>query len=136
MQILHGCSPFMLEPVIKSIGKDIVNLVANKLLNSTPEKIRDFSKELIDNASKALGIVAMRTEPKDNRYKLSEQFMVDIAIICTKSDYLDKKLYGVSLLSNINKKLTTRMIFSYTKKDLVIRLKEEDILSGILKGHP
>lgn len=52
------------------------------MMDSPPEVVRNFTKELIDNCTKALDTIWLRTEEEYDGYAKAERFQLEISFKC------------------------------------------------------
>jgi hypothetical protein len=136
MSIIDTISPYLLSRVIDKYAEGLIEFITNYLLKSPIEVVKAFSTDIIKSAYNAVQTLAKRTYYYEKASEIYEYFFLKIAIICIKTDFLERKLNGVSFLGDINKSIKSREFVKITKKELTTIIEEENIIEQIIKGHP
>jgi hypothetical protein len=98
--------------------------------------IRNFSKERFETINLALTEFLKRVKPSAERKYICEELQLNLTIRFLQSDFLDRKLYAVSLLTTLLKQSKHRVL-RRSVEELLGWVKEKGILPLIYneKSH-
>lgn len=137
MSIMANVVPYLLTSFARTTARRIMDLALERIKSFPSEQIRNFANDLIDNTHKALRGVLQYSCNIFTTQNKSESFLLDIAFLLVKSDFLERKLYGLSIISHFQSQLSSREQFVTVKKeDILDRIKGDKLMEGIMKGHP
>lgn len=119
MSIIEATTPYLLNSVVKRKGEDIIRTVIKYVLNSPSEIVKTFSSEVIKYMYNGVVTISKRLYSLSKSAEIFEKFYLQIALVCVKTDFLERKLNGVSFLGEINKSIKNKEFTVVTKADLV-----------------
>jgi hypothetical protein len=136
MTIIEAISPYLLNRTVQQYGDEIIRTVMHYMLESPIEIVKTFSAEMIQNVYSGVRHLAKRVYSRPIAVDLYERFLLKMAVVCVKTDFLERKLNGVSFLGEIHKLVKAKEFVKVGKKDLLDVIEQENIVEQILKGHP
>ena len=136
MSIIDAICPYLLNRTIDQFGDDIIRSAIFYMLESPPDVVKTFTSEMIQNVYSGVQHLSKRAYPRKEAVETYERFLLKIAILCLKTDYLERKLNGVSFLGEIHKLIKAKDFICVGKADLLEVIEHENIVEQILKGHP
>ena len=74
-------------------------------MNAPESHIRNIRKETIEIIVSKLNDILRRCMPGEDREKEINELNLDIALLYTKSQYLERRIHGIKLLFDIVKEL-------------------------------
>lgn len=76
--------------------------MGKKQLREAPEKsLRDVKRERIEAIIKSVDSLQRRITSKEDREKETETLRLDVALICLRSNYLERRIQGIRDLNSI-----------------------------------
>ena len=98
--------------------------------------IRNFTKERFEFVNKALMEFLKRIKPTAQRKAICEELQLGLAIRFLQSDFLDRKLYAVTVLTSLLKQSKHKGM-KRTFEELIDWIKEKKVLTSIYneKSH-
>lgn len=70
--------------------------VCTRALKEAPEKsLRDVRREQIENVIKSIDNFQRRTMTRDEREKMTEVIKLEVALMCLKSSFLERRIQGI-----------------------------------------
>ena len=119
MTIVEAIAPYLLNRTVDKYGEQIINLATQSLIGSTAEVLRSISLEMMKSVFGAVQILAKRLYSTAKASEIYETFFLNMAVTCVKTDFLERKLNGVSFLGDIYKGIKNKDFIHVTKKDIV-----------------
>ena len=104
--------------------------VCKKRLREAPEKsLRDVRREKIESIIKSIDNMQRRLLPKDEREKETEILRLEVALMCLKSSFLERRIQGIRDLNQIIK--NNRMFASknFSSKYLIEWFHDNQVFS-------
>jgi hypothetical protein len=100
------------------------------------QTIRNFSKERFELVNTALTEFLKRVRSAQDRKTACEELQLNLAIRFLQSDFLDRKLYAVSVLTSLLKQSKHRVLKRSTE-DLLRWVREKGVMAAIYneKAH-
>ena len=124
MNIISNCCPYLLGRFMRTDGKDFAQIALSFVLDAPAENIRNLSKEIMENIYKGFEQLAKRIYPQEKAQEYTEHFLLRVATIFISTDNLERKLHGVTILSEIFKKIKSKEFERITRKDLTDLLQK------------
>jgi ribosomal protein S17E len=124
MTIIAGISPYLLNSAVDKYGPQILERIEKFMMNSPPEIVKSFSSDMIKNVIAGYTALCKRLHNLTDAQALYEKLFLQIAVNCVKTDYLERKLNGVTFLSDIHKSVKNKELGYIDKKILVKALEE------------
>lgn len=106
------------------------------LLAAGENVIRDIDIDMIGLVYDAMLQTYKRTHDDEETYSKTETFILNMAIKCIKSEVLKRKMDGISLICQMHDKLNHNDLHYVTRENITDRIKNEDVLDSVMKGHP
>lgn len=76
--------------------------VCTRALKEAPEKsLRDVRRERIESVIKCIDNFQRRTMGRDEREKMTEVIKLEVALMCLKSSYLERRIQGIKDLNQV-----------------------------------
>lgn len=124
----------LVRPFIQQFGEKILSFVVDYALNDEINQLRNIDKLVLGNFLETIQNLALRIYPQEKALQRYQEVEVKLSIICIKSNILEKQLFGMKVINNIEKR--TRLTdLSQTKNRLAQLFKEKGLFSMIIKGH-
>jgi hypothetical protein len=124
MAIIEAITPYLLNRTVEQYGQDILDRVKNFMLNSPLDVVKTFSSEMIKNVYSGFTALAKRLHNSDQAAALYETFFLDLAVNCVKTDFLERKINGVTFLGDIYKNIKNKDFKEVDKKQLVKAIED------------
>ena len=105
IRILRHISDFLVEKVMKQHGKFLLFNLINYALNSTKRNLRIISSEQLNSVIFGIESLTKRLLSYFTGEKVLGYVMLNISLICLKSDVLEKQNFALKLFSRIEPKL-------------------------------
>lgn len=128
MTIIASITPYLLNSAIAKYGPQILERVENFMLNSPPDIIKGFSADMIKNVYAGYTALCKRLHNLLDAQAMYEKLFLQIAVNCVKTDYLERKLNGVTFLSDIHKSIKNKEMGFIDKKILVKAIEDGTLL--------
>ena len=135
MSILASSCPYLLRRFVMSTGKDLAELGMRYIFEAPTESLKNMSREVVESIYKAFEHLARRIYTVDKAKELTENFLLKVGMIFISTDNLERKLNGVTILSDIARKIKVRDFDRLTKRELAEIIEKDNILEQIIKGH-
>ena len=119
MSIMEAITPYLLNRTVDRFGEKIIKLATQSLLANGSDVLRTISLEMMKSLLGAIQILAKRLYSTGQASEIYETFFLNISVACIKTDFLERKLNGVSFLGEIYKGIKSKDYIHVTKKDLV-----------------
>lgn len=123
MCIIEKISPYLLNRTVEKFGASIVEYSTKYILSCTPDNLKTLSSETLKSVYTGICALARRVYPLSRADEITENFYLQMALLCIKTDYLERKLNGVTFLSEISKNIKYKE-FSHLKKSDLTELIE------------
>lgn len=123
MCIIESISPYLLNRTVEKFGAAIVENATKYILACTPDSLKTLSFETLKSVYSGIYALARRVYPLAKADEITETFYLQMALMCIKTDYLERKLNGVTFLSEISKNIKYKD-FSHLKKSDLTELIE------------
>jgi hypothetical protein len=136
MNIISNTAPYLLNSFILSYGKGIIEMAIKYVLEATSENIRHLTKEIVECIYKGVEELSKRVYSLDKSKEITERFLFRIALIFINTDFLERKLHGVTILGEIFKNIKKNEFEKITRGDITRLIEKESVLEQIIKGHP
>jgi ubiquitin carboxyl-terminal hydrolase 34 len=105
VECISTCYLVYHKEYIQEYGHKFVE-VCTRALKDSPEKIlRNVRREKIENIIKSIDKFQRRLITKDEREKQTEVLKLDIALLCLRSSYMERRIQGLRDLNNIIKNM-------------------------------
>lgn len=134
--IICNIARYCLNSFVQGYCVKMLTKCSESLLNAPENQIRDIDNDIIASVHDAMEQVFKRTFDSETTYSKTESFILDMAIKCVKSEVLKRKLDGITLLCQMNDKLVHNDLFFMDGEKIAKRIKKENILESVMKGHP
>ncbi len=86
---------------ISEYGPKFVD-VCTRALREAPEKsLRDMRRERIESIIKSIDNFQRRVISKDEREKMTEVIKLEVALMCLKSSFLERRIQGIRDLNSV-----------------------------------
>lgn len=119
MNIIESITPYLLNRAVRQIAQPILDKIENYMLNSPLDILKAFSSDMIKSVYSGFKVLAKRLYPQEEAEALYERFYLNIAVTCVKTDYLERKLNGVTFLGDIYKSIKSKELGCVDKKQLI-----------------
>ena len=98
-------APFLIyhKDFITDFGPKIVKECKRSLKDAPEKSLRDVRREKIEGVIKSIDNIEKRLIPKDERDRSTEILRLEVALICLKSSYLERRIQGIRDLNQIIK---------------------------------
>jgi ubiquitin carboxyl-terminal hydrolase 34 len=106
--------------------------VCTRALREAPEKsLRDMRRERIESIIKSIDSFQRRIISKDEREKMTEVVKLEVALMCLKSSFLERRIQGIRDLNGVIR--NNRMFNSktFTAKFLIEWMEQNGVYSQI-----
>lgn len=106
--------------------------VCTRALREAPEKsLRDMRRERIESIIKSIDSFQRRVISKDEREKMTEVVKLEVALMCLKSSFLERRIQGIRDLNGVIR--NNRMFNSktFTAKFLIEWMEQNGVYSQI-----
>ena len=127
MTIIAGITPYLLNNAIDKFGPIILARIEKFMIDSPPEIVKSFSSDMIKNVYAGYMTICKRLHNLTDAQAMYEKLFLQIAINCVKTDYLERKLNGVTFLSDIHKSVKNKEFGFIDKKILVKALEDGNL---------
>jgi hypothetical protein len=127
MAVIEAITPYLLNRTIDRYGQEILDRVRNFMLNSPLDIVKTFSSDMIKNVYAGFTALAKRLHNSDQAAALYETFYLDLAINCVKTDFLERKINGVTYLGDIYKNIKNKDFKEVDKKQLVKAIEDGNL---------
>lgn len=124
MAIIDAITPYLLNRTVDRYCKEILFRVRNFMLNSPLDIVKTFSSEMIKNVYAGFTALSKRLHNPDQAAALYETFYLELAINCVKTDFLERKINGVTYLGDIYKNIKNKDFKEVDKKQLVQAIED------------
>lgn len=124
MSIMEAITPYLLNRTIDQYGQDILVRSKNFILNSPLDILKTFSSDMIKSVYTGYTILAKRLYSSDQAAAQYETFFLELAINCVKTDFLERKINGVTFLGDIYKNIKNKDFKEVDKKQLVKAIED------------
>ena len=114
----------------------MVDEFARILLAAGENVIRDIDIDMIGMVYDVMLQTYRRTYDDEETYSKTEIFILDMSIKCIKSEVLKRKMDGISLICQMHDKLNHNDLHFVSREQITERIKREDVLDSVMKGHP
>ena len=114
-----------------------INTVLLEYVTKADEQtIRNFTKERFEFINSALTEFLKRVKPSSQRKAICEELQLGLAIRFLQSDFLDRKLYAVTVLTSLLKQSKHKGL-KRTFEELIDWVREKKVLTAIYneKSH-
>jgi hypothetical protein len=115
------------KKVIEDYGQKFVELSKKKLLDAPDKALRDMRREAIDAIMKAVEAFNKRLLKKSDRKKNVETLKLDVCLLCLKSEFLQRRIQGITDLTQLIKNQRIS-ISSMTAKQIIEWMTENQVL--------
>ena len=105
-QCLTSPCPIFHKQFIMAKGKQIADVIRQRLLNESDAAMRDVKKDQVDAIIKSVDNINRRFMTKEERDKESEIFRLELCSKSLKSQYLDRRIQGIKDLTTLIKNNT------------------------------
>jgi hypothetical protein len=136
MNIISNTAPYLLNSFVLSYGKAIIEMAIKYVLEASAENIRHLTKEIVECIYKGVEELSKRVYSVDKSKEITERFFFRIALIFINTDFLERKLHGVTILGEIFKNIKKNEFEKITRTDITKLIEKENVLEQIIKGHP
>ena len=87
-------APFLIyhKDFITDFGPKIVKECKRSLKDAPEKSLRDVRREKIEGVIKSIDNIEKRLIPKDERERSTEILRLEVALICLKSSYLERRI--------------------------------------------
>jgi len=106
--------------------------VCTRALREAPEKsLRDMRRERIESIIKSIDSFQRRIISKEEREKMTEVVKLEVALMCLKSSFLERRIQGIRDLNGVIR--NNRMFNSktFTAKFLIEWMEQNGVYSQI-----
>lgn len=124
MAIIEAITPYLLNRTVEKYGQGILDKVKEFMLNSPLDILKTFSADIIKNVYSGYTVLAKRIYSTEQAAALHENLFLEISINCVKTDYLERKINGVTFLGDIYKNIKSKDYTIVDKKMLVKAIEE------------
>ena len=134
IRLIQSSSDYLVAPFIKENGEKMLNKIKEYIMVNTQMNLRDLSQSNLIAVLEGINCLSQRIYPTDVAKKLSDNLKLNIAILCIKSEFLEKQFFGAKVIGDIEQKLRTHDC-DFSKADLAKQLYEAEVFEIIVKGH-
>ena len=124
MSIVSNATPYLLGRFLRTEGRLFAEMAHKFVLDAPAENLRNLSKEIVENIYKGFDQLAKRIYSQEKAQELTEHFLLRVATIFISTDNLERKLHGVTILSDIYKKIKSKEFERVTKADLTALIEK------------
>ena len=128
MSIVATCAPYLLRRFVMSTGAEFAQLAMNYIFEASTESLKNISKDVVENIQKAFEQLSKRIHSQAKAKELTESFMLKIGMVFVSTDNLERKLNGVTILSEIARKIRNNQFDKTTKKELAEMIEKDGII--------
>lgn len=134
-EILQNSAEFIVAPFIRQHGKLLLDWLTETIGQNIERNIRGLSQQNLTNYMEAVAVLTKRVHPEEESAKMGYDVIVRVAIVCLRSEILEKQFFGAKKLIELEEKIKG-------ENQVVQRLKlakllvENGIFERIIKGHP
>ena len=96
--IVHNLSiPYMIyhKDFITEYGPKFVEICIRKLRDAPEKSLRDVRRERIEGIIKSIDNFQRRLISKEEREKMTEILKLEVALMCLKSSFLERRIQGI-----------------------------------------
>lgn len=100
--IIHNMSiPYQIysKHFITAYGPTFVSAVLNRLRSAPEKSLRDVRRERIESIIKSIDNFNRRLIAKEERERQTETLKLEVALICLKSSFLERRIQGIKDLN-------------------------------------
>ncbi len=95
-------SPFFYRDFALVYLPKVLSAVEKSIASSSEANIRTFTKEKLEMLFNSLGLLCKRTFSLGEKYLFVETLSLKIALMCLKTDFLEKRIQGLKMVSMID----------------------------------
>jgi len=114
-------SPYQIyhKEFITELGPQFVDICVKRLRSAPEKSLRDVRRERIDSIIKSVDNFQRRVCPKEDREKQTEVLRLEVALMCLKSSFLERRIQGIRDLNTIIKNNRMYSQKSFTAQYLI-----------------
>jgi ubiquitin carboxyl-terminal hydrolase 34 len=105
VECISTCYLVYHKEFIQEYGHKFVEVCTRALKDSPEKSLRNVRREKIENIIKSIDKFQRRLITKDEREKQTEVLKLDIALLCLRSSYMERRIQGLRDLNNIIKNM-------------------------------
>ena len=99
MECLGRIYPMYHRDFISDLAPKVKDGVLNAIFNAPEESIRNIKKEKVEQIVTRLGDILKRIMSFDERDKTLDKLNLNIALMCLKSNFLERRIHGIKSLA-------------------------------------
>lgn len=131
MECLGRMFPMYHRDFIAKFAPAVKEGVLNAIFNAPEDSIRNIRKEKIEQIVTKLGDILKRIMPYEERTKVLEELNLNIALMCLKSNFLERRIHGIKSLADSLKGIKYQRAGKITSEFMLNWLDEHKILEVI-----
>lgn len=135
VRMIQNASENLVEPFVKQHGEKMLTAISSFILDNAEKNLRNLSQQNLMNVIDSISSLAQRIYAAKRARTSSQQLVVRLAILCLKSDILEKQFFGARQLLGIEAR-TREPDGEISRASLAEALEREGIFEKIVKGHP
>ena len=134
IKLIQSSSDYLVAPFIKTNGEKMLEKIKEYILINTQQNLRDLSQNNLSAMLDGINCLSSRIYSFEAAKKMSDGLRLKIAILCIKSEFLEKQFFGAKIIGYIEMKLRNNDS-DFSKADLARQLSEAGVFEKIVKGH-
>jgi ubiquitin carboxyl-terminal hydrolase 34 len=112
---------------IADYGPQFVDACLARLRNAPEKSLRDVRRERIESIIKSIDNFQRRLVTKEEREKQTEILRLEVALMCLKSTYLERRIQGIRDLNSVIKNNRLYASKSFTSQYLIQWISENGV---------
>ena len=114
---------------IVEYGPKFVSLCKRRLRDAPEKSLRDVRREKIEAIIKSVDNLQRRLIQKEEREKETEVLRLEVALMCLKSNYMERRIQGIRELNQIIKNNRMMSIKSFTPHFLIEWMQANEVFN-------